>query len=42
MTPKLWIAAVAAVAIAIGCALPGPHAGARVKAQIPMQEIGQG
>ena len=43
MTPKLLIAALAAVAIAIGFVLPGPHGGdARVKAQIPMQEIGQG
>ena len=43
MTPKLLIAAVAAVAIAIGFALPGPHhTDAAAKAQIPMQEIGHG
>jgi hypothetical protein len=43
MTPKLVIAAVLAAAIAVGFALPGPHdSHANVKAQIPMQEIGNG
>jgi len=43
MTPKLLVAAIAALAIAVGFALPGPHDdGAKAKAQIPMQEIGQG
>lgn len=43
MTPKLVIAAILAAAIAVGFALPGPpDSHAHVKAQIPMQEIGQG
>jgi hypothetical protein len=43
MTPKLLIAAIAAVAIAIGFVLPGPHHDdSAAKAQIPMQEIGEG
>ncbi len=44
MTPKLLVAAVAALAIAVGFALPAPHGdeGAASKAQIPMQEIGRG
>jgi len=43
MTPKLLIAAIAAVAIVIGFVLPAPHHAEPVgKAQIPMQEIGQG
>jgi hypothetical protein len=43
MTPKLLIAAVVAVAIALGFALPAPHHDdSAAKAQIPMQEIGEG
>jgi hypothetical protein len=43
MTPKLILAAALAAAIAIGFALPGPRdSHANIKAQIPMQEIGNG
>jgi hypothetical protein len=42
MTPKLLVAAIAALAIAVGFALPGPRDDGATKAQIPMQEIGQG
>ena len=42
MTPKLLLAAVAALAIAVGFALPGPgDDDSKVRSQIPMQEIGQ-
>jgi len=40
--PKLILAALAALAIAIGFALPGPHRDAEAKSQIPMLEIGKG
>ena len=42
MTPKLLIAAVAALAIAAGFALPGPRdSHAKDRPQIAMQEIGR-
>jgi hypothetical protein len=42
MTPKLLLAAVAALAIAVGFALPGRSDDeAKTRSQIPMQEIGQ-
>ena len=41
MAPKLLVAAVAVIAIAVGFILPGPHTdSAQAKSQIPMQEIG--
>jgi hypothetical protein len=43
MTPKILLTAIAALAIAIGFALPGPRAASvNARSQIPMQEIGQG
>jgi hypothetical protein len=42
VTPKLLLTVIAALAIAIGFALPGPHPTHNPpKAQIPMQEIGR-
>ena len=42
MTPKLLLAAIAALAIAVGFALPGAGGDdAKLRSQIPMQEIGQ-
>ncbi|MDB5475417.1 MAG: hypothetical protein JWP49_928 [Phenylobacterium sp.] len=42
MTPKLLLAAVAALAMAVGFALPGPHRDeAQARSQIPMQVIGE-
>ena len=43
MTPKLLVAAVAALAIAVGLVLPAPHSDeAKAQSQIPMMEIGKG
>ena len=43
MTPKLMVAAIAALAIAVGFALPAPHGDeAKAQSQIPMLEIGKG
>lgn len=43
MTPKLLLAALTALAIAIGFALPGPHnEPAKGRSQIPTLEIGVG
>lgn len=43
MTPKLLVAAVAALAIAVGFALPTARGGsAAAREQIPMLEIGKG
>lgn len=43
MTPKLLLAAVAALAIAVGFALPGPHRShAQPQSQLALQEIGHG
>jgi hypothetical protein len=43
MTPKLLLAAIAAAAIAIGFALPGPHHdSAKGQSQIPTMEVGKG
>jgi len=40
MTPKLWLAAVAALAIAVGFALPAPSREKHEpKSQIALQEI---
>jgi hypothetical protein len=42
MTPKLLVAAFAALAIAVGFVLPGPRSDeAQAQSQIPMQEIGR-
>ena len=41
MTPKLLLAAVAALAIAVGFALPGVHHdAAQAQSQLSLQEIG--
>lgn len=43
MTPKLLMAAVAALAVAVGFALPAPHGdAASAREQIPTLEIGKG
>ena len=43
MTPKLLVAAIAALAIAVGCVLPAPHKDeAKARSQIPILEIGKG
>ncbi len=43
MTPKLLVAAVAALAIAVGFVLPTTHgANATAREQIPTLEIGKG
>jgi hypothetical protein len=42
MTPKLLLAALAALAIAVGFVLPGPHRdAAEAQSQIPLQVIGE-
>ena len=42
VTPKMLLASVAALAIAVGFVLPGPHSDeAQVQSQIPMQVIGE-
>ncbi|HEV2531300.1 hypothetical protein [Phenylobacterium sp.] len=41
MAPKLFIAAIAVIAIAVGFILPGPHTDqVQARSQIQLQEVG--
>ena len=40
MTPKLIIAVIAVLAIAVGFVLPGPHSEVQAHSQVQLQEVG--